>query len=113
MMAEGKRIIVNPEMLFYYCNSPESLISNPVRNVVTTRKVLIYIAEKYKDSLTPVQLVLLRAAIAHKTATLQSIAPVEQMRKLIEPIGGEASNRFFRSMFVAAANLRRTLKDRK
>lgn len=112
MMAEGKRVIVNPEMLFYYCNSPESLISNPVRNVATTRQVLLYIEEKYKKKLTVGQQALLKAAIAQKTALLQRIAPIESVRKLVEPIGGEVSNRFFRSLFVTAANLRRKIKDR-
>lgn len=112
MLAEGKRIIVNPEMLFYYCNSPESLMSNPVRNVIMTRQALLYIEERYKDTLTPAQRTALKAAIAQKTALLQRIAPIESVRKLVEPIGGEVSNRFFRSLFVTAANLRRKIKDR-
>lgn len=110
ILAEGLRIVMLKEPLLHYYNSIGSLCSNPVRNLYATRGILEKLMATY--NLSPECRELAEKHREEKTTKIKQSKYLEKIRKKVEPVFGDYSNRFFFWIFTSAAGMLRTIKGK-
>lgn len=110
MLAADKKFIMNSDPLYRYYNQLDSVCSNPMRNLQNTAEILEQLLES--EALSEDRRLLVEQIVGDKQARIRQALPLERLRTLIEPVGGEFTNRLFFRAYSSAAQLKKSLGSR-